>query len=459
MHHPLIQLSDGLAHSGCRTLLYTMIVFLVLLQSGDGQHQVVGPSQPIRATIGDDIILPCHLEPAKDASDMKLEWARPDLNPRFIHVRANRQEYVIHKQPSYKGRTSVSNDKLKHGDVSLTLSKVKVSDEGLYRCLIPSLNQAAFIQLIVGAVSSPVISLENRSSRRVVLQCESAGWYPEPEVLWLDGEGKLHSAGPTETVRGPDDLYTVSSRVTVEKRHSNSFTCRVQQRNINQTRETHIQVPVLSMYVKCVMAPGLVCVCLSGVLTVLGWRPRLIVVRQYLNERTQRTDNHETAGTENQTAPLQQELQAQLLICDFGSKAGHTPLSSSGAVSTPIIEIRSYYNGSVVLQCESAGWYPEPEVLWLDGEGKLLSAGPTETVRGPDDLYTVSSRVTVEKRHSNSFTCRVQQRNINQTTETHIQVPDDYFMDLLSSSWIWSNTLAIIAVVLSVIFILLCQWR
>ncbi|KAL7375585.1 hypothetical protein ABVT39_020282 [Epinephelus coioides] len=311
MHHPLVQLSDGLAHSGCRTLLYTMIVFLVLLQSGDGQHQVVGPSQPIWATIGDDIILPCHLEPAKDASDMKLEWARPDLNPRFIHVRANRQEYKIHKQPSYKGRTSVSNDKLKHGDVSLTLSKVKVSDEGMYRCLIPSLNQAAFIQLIVGAVSSPVISLENRSSRRVVLQCESAGWYPEPEVLWLDGEGNLLSAGPTETVRGPDDLYTVSSRVTVEKRHSNSFTCRVQQRNINQTRETHIQVPVLSRYVKCVMAPGLVCVWLSGALTVLGWRPRLIVVRQYLNERTQRTDNHETAGTENQTASLQQELQAE----------------------------------------------------------------------------------------------------------------------------------------------------
>ncbi|XP_049424669.1 butyrophilin subfamily 2 member A2-like [Epinephelus fuscoguttatus] len=133
--------------------------------------------------------------------------------------------------------------------------------------------------------------------------------------------------------------------------------------------------------------------------------------------------------------------------------------SGDGADFTPIIDIRSYYNGSVVLQCESAGWHPEPEVLWLDGEGKLLSAGPTETVRGPDDLYTVSSRVTVEKRHSNSFTCRVQQRSINQTTETHIQVPDDYFMDLLSSSWIWSNTLAIIAVVLSVIFILLCQWR
>ncbi|XP_038586859.1 butyrophilin subfamily 2 member A2-like [Micropterus salmoides] len=101
-----------------------------------------------------------------------------------------------------------------------------------------------FLLLNIRGVSSPVISLAgiDRHKGGVVLQCESAGWYPEPEVFWLDGEGNLLSAGPTETVRGPDDLYTVSSRVTVEKRHSNNFTCRVQQKDINQTRETNIQI-------------------------------------------------------------------------------------------------------------------------------------------------------------------------------------------------------------------------
>ncbi|XP_067435715.1 trichohyalin-like isoform X2 [Thunnus thynnus] len=97
------------------------------------------------------------------------------------------------------------------------------------------------VRLVVGSVSSPVINMTTNSS--VVLQCESKGWYPEPEVFWLDSEGNLLSAGPTETVRGPDDLYTVSSRVTVEKRHNNSVTCRVQQNNISQIRETHIIVP------------------------------------------------------------------------------------------------------------------------------------------------------------------------------------------------------------------------
>uniref|UniRef100_A0A667ZEC4 Ig-like domain-containing protein n=1 Tax=Myripristis murdjan TaxID=586833 RepID=A0A667ZEC4_9TELE len=197
---------------------------------------------PIVSTVGDDIILPCHLEPAVDVVGMTVEWTRPDLDPKFVHVWSDGQELVDKRHPSYEGRTSLLTDKLKHGDVSLKLSEVKLSDEGKYRCFFPSLSRETTITLVVGAASSPVITV-TKSSSAVVLECESKGWYPEPELFWLDAEGKLLSAGAPETVRGPDGLYTVSSRVTVEKSHSNSFTCRVQQLSINQSRDTHIHVP------------------------------------------------------------------------------------------------------------------------------------------------------------------------------------------------------------------------
>uniref|UniRef100_A0A668S355 Ig-like domain-containing protein n=1 Tax=Oreochromis aureus TaxID=47969 RepID=A0A668S355_OREAU len=209
--------------------------------SGAGQIQLVGPSQAVTVMVGDDIILPCHLKPASDASAMTFEWARPDLKPRFVHVWHEGQDLHVNQHSSFKGRTSVDITKLKHGDISLKLSKVKHSDRGIYRCYFPDLDKETTAQLVVGSVSQAVVKLAgiDQSISGVVLQCESAGWYPEPELLWLDGEGNLLSAGPTETLRGPDDLYTVSSRVTVEKRHSNNITCRVQQRNTNQSRETH----------------------------------------------------------------------------------------------------------------------------------------------------------------------------------------------------------------------------
>uniref|UniRef100_A0A8C9YTN9 Ig-like domain-containing protein n=1 Tax=Sander lucioperca TaxID=283035 RepID=A0A8C9YTN9_SANLU len=206
------------------------------------QSEVIAPSQPIVAFVGEDIILPCHLEPAMNAFDITTEWARPDLDPRFVLVWRDGVELESKKHSSYRGRTSLFTEELKHGNVSLKLSKVKISDEGTYRCFIPVLARASTVQLVVGAVSPPVIQ-SSKNLSAVVLQCESEGWYPEPEVLWLDGEGNLLSAGPTETLRGPDGLYTVSSRVAVEKRHNNNFTCRVQQQNINQTRETHVHVP------------------------------------------------------------------------------------------------------------------------------------------------------------------------------------------------------------------------
>ncbi|XP_038587672.1 butyrophilin subfamily 3 member A2-like isoform X2 [Micropterus salmoides] len=245
----MLHQTDGLSlQSPVRPL--SVLVFHLLLthscrgNSYTGQPQLIGPSQPIVATLGDDIILPCHLKPAEDASGLTLEWTRPDLNPRFVHVWRSGQELVGKKHQSFEGRTSLFIDELKFGNILLKLSKLKLKDEGTYRCFSPAQGLQSFVQLIVGAVSSPVITLAGivKATSGVVLQCESAGWYPEPEVFWLDGEGNLLSAGPTETVRGPDDLYTVSSRVTVEKRHSNSFTCRVQQKDINQTRDTHIQV-------------------------------------------------------------------------------------------------------------------------------------------------------------------------------------------------------------------------
>uniref|UniRef100_A0A3P9C4W7 Ig-like domain-containing protein n=1 Tax=Maylandia zebra TaxID=106582 RepID=A0A3P9C4W7_9CICH len=167
-----------------------------------------------------------------------VEWTKYKLDPRFVYVWRDGGELESKKNPSYKGRTTVSLHKLKHGDISLNLSKVRLSDRGRYRCFLPDMGET-LMELIVG---KKYLIFINQRSGLIALQCESAGWYPEPELLWLDSEGNLLSGGPTETLRGPDDLFTVSSRVTVEKRHSNNITCRVQQRNTNQTRETHIHI-------------------------------------------------------------------------------------------------------------------------------------------------------------------------------------------------------------------------
>uniref|UniRef100_A0A3P8NT83 Ig-like domain-containing protein n=1 Tax=Astatotilapia calliptera TaxID=8154 RepID=A0A3P8NT83_ASTCA len=187
------------------------VILLLLTDITTGQSQTGTSSQTIITFVGEDVTLPCHLKPASDAVSKSVEWRRLDLDPTNVHVW--NEDHLVNQNPSYKGRTSLSTEKLKQGDLSLKLSKVKHSDNGRYRCFFPSESKESTIELLVEV---------NINRSAVALQCESAGWYPEPELLWMDSDGNSHSAGPTEILRGPDDLYTVSSRVTVEKRHRNT---------------------------------------------------------------------------------------------------------------------------------------------------------------------------------------------------------------------------------------------
>uniref|UniRef100_A0A667Z1Y2 Ig-like domain-containing protein n=1 Tax=Myripristis murdjan TaxID=586833 RepID=A0A667Z1Y2_9TELE len=133
-------------------LLFGCLFLLSSLSLCEGQSQLIGPSQPIVAIVGGHIFLPSHLEPAVDAVGRTVEWTRPDLDHRFVHVwRRDGVEVVSKKHLSYEGRTSLFLHKLMNGDVSLKLSEVKLSDEGKYQCFIPSLDRESIVELVVDA--------------------------------------------------------------------------------------------------------------------------------------------------------------------------------------------------------------------------------------------------------------------------------------------------------------------
>lgn len=115
-----------------------------------GQSHIVGLLQPIIARVGDDIVLPCHLEPEEDVAGRILEWTRPDLNNMIVLVWRSSQEFLKAKHPSYAGRSSLFTDELKYGNISLKLSDVKLSDKGKYKCFIPDLDKQAVVEVIVG---------------------------------------------------------------------------------------------------------------------------------------------------------------------------------------------------------------------------------------------------------------------------------------------------------------------
>lgn len=126
-----------------------------------GQSQMIGPTQPLVVMTGDDIILPCQLDPARDAVDLTVEWSRHDLKPRFVHLKRDDAELVT-QNTLYSRRTSLSVNKLKCGDISLKLSKVQVSDAGMYNCLVPEIGAETGMELVVGKLISIPFALKKK---------------------------------------------------------------------------------------------------------------------------------------------------------------------------------------------------------------------------------------------------------------------------------------------------------
>ncbi|MEQ2265234.1 hypothetical protein XENORESO_004211, partial [Xenotaenia resolanae] len=119
-------------------------------------NQLIGSSEPIVAAPGDDVLLPCRVDPEWDAVGKTVEWSRPDLR---VPGRQKLVEYVyVYRfkkmdrdmmMETYIQRTSLSEEGLRHGDVSLSIRNVSLEDNGRFRCFLPSLKGAAEVQLVV----------------------------------------------------------------------------------------------------------------------------------------------------------------------------------------------------------------------------------------------------------------------------------------------------------------------
>ncbi|KAF5886804.1 butyrophilin subfamily 1 member A1-like isoform X1, partial [Clarias magur] len=197
------------------------------------QLKVAGPDAPVFAVAGEDLVLPCFIKPSTSAVEMKVEWFRLDEEGSLVHLYKDQKDKNEKQAQSYKGRTSLFKEELQKGNTSLKLSALQISDEGDYKCFVQytSWYDDITVHVTVEAKGShPVIRMESYdNSGGISLVCESKGWKPAPEILWLNSEGAPLSAEDTQIHRDTEG-FSVKRQITVyDYSDSNRFYCRLQQ--------------------------------------------------------------------------------------------------------------------------------------------------------------------------------------------------------------------------------------
>uniref|UniRef100_A0A8P4KEJ9 Ig-like domain-containing protein n=1 Tax=Dicentrarchus labrax TaxID=13489 RepID=A0A8P4KEJ9_DICLA len=224
-----------------------ILIIISLLMDAALDSQLICSHQPITALAGEDVILPCHLEPPISVSDETVEWTRPDLDPKYIHVHRDGRFMFENQNPSYNFRTRVFVDELMTGNVSMKIFKVKVSDTGRYQCALPSLQKEASIQLIVG--ESDVIGSDKPVTVTVgdnaILPCYleppfdvrtlTVEWKRDGRFVHISRHGKDYLDLQDENFRGRTSVFheemirgNISLKLTnVTELDAGSYTCNV----------------------------------------------------------------------------------------------------------------------------------------------------------------------------------------------------------------------------------------
>ncbi|XP_051782399.1 butyrophilin subfamily 1 member A1-like [Erpetoichthys calabaricus] len=183
---------------------------------------VVGPSHSIVSYVGEDVILPASLSPALDAEGFEVRWFTTNIyTPLLLYA-----DYKIINL--IDSRRALFQEKLKSGNVSLIVQSVRVSDEGVYTCLVASgpLEEDVKITLNVEVLGAqPSITMSSTEGQKTRLECSAEKWNPQPEVSWRDmNRADVTSQSTIKSERDSEGLLRVSSVLPVKEEY-NVFSC------------------------------------------------------------------------------------------------------------------------------------------------------------------------------------------------------------------------------------------
>nr|XP_038043764.1 butyrophilin subfamily 1 member A1-like isoform X2 [Anas platyrhynchos] len=227
--------------------LLTSLVTLLLLRLGSAQLRVVGPGQPLTATVGQDVVLPCHLSPQRDARTLEVRWIRDSISETVHHYR-NGEDLYGEQMEAYVGRTELVRDGLSNGSLDLRITGLRPSDDGQYFCTVGDAHAyaEAIVELEVSATGAdPHLSLGGYEAGGVRVLCRSAGWYPLPQLLWRDARGQhLPSVSQTHS-QDQEGLFEIKGTVIVTGSVEGPLSCVVRNSRLQQEREfsLHIAAP------------------------------------------------------------------------------------------------------------------------------------------------------------------------------------------------------------------------
>ncbi|XP_062377561.1 CD276 antigen isoform X2 [Sardina pilchardus] len=192
-----------------------LVVLLSILKTTEGKDAQV------TCIISEHCILPCAME---HGDDVVIHWYHAKNNDNPVHSYYQGRDRLEYQDTKYSGRTYLFTDLISSGNASLSLTDVKIQDQGRYKCYTSTKkgNDEQFVNVEVEAALTSV----DLTAVNDILTCKSEDIYPAPTLAWsTDPPSQIQPEKAPETQENAQGLFSISS--SVQRTSNNTYTCTI----------------------------------------------------------------------------------------------------------------------------------------------------------------------------------------------------------------------------------------
>ncbi|XP_039738803.1 putative selection and upkeep of intraepithelial T-cells protein 1 homolog [Pteropus medius] len=224
------------------TRYFVFMLLLHMITPSSEQFTVTGLQGPIVAPLGGVVELSCYLSPSQNAEHMEVRWFR-NRYTQPVHLYKDGKDLHGETIFQYVERTQLLKEDIGKGKVTLRISNISIDDDGPYHCFFKDgdFYEEAITEVKVTATSFEIqILVHPPNTRGLLVQCNSKGWFPQPQMEWRDSRGEI--IPPASKSHSQDTNKLFDMKMTLLLRHSSqsNVTCYLQNPVTGQEEMTSI---------------------------------------------------------------------------------------------------------------------------------------------------------------------------------------------------------------------------
>lgn len=199
--------------------LYSVLLYYIFISTAVGIDSVHVLNSATEAEIRENVVILCKftVTSVDTNSSLSIHWHRIKENKIVaVHSYYGGDDRLHDQDPEFRDRSHLFHSELPHGNASLMLSGVKLSDSGTFRCIISDQKKTAFDEGILkvhAKPSVPVITMLQENGR-TVLQCKTASSDPQTRIMWHSGKA-FEKQQDTAIAMTTEGLFTIQSNFSL----------------------------------------------------------------------------------------------------------------------------------------------------------------------------------------------------------------------------------------------------